>query len=106
MMRMRLTTAVALAIVSTTSRTALALSACSADDIINQETHCPPAGDCTIANQYAVPDGCTLDFSGRNVTLSPTAVLTIGSGTVTLLTRDLILAASASSAAYIDGRGT
>ena len=105
-MRFFLITSVVIVFLWMSGHRAVALTACSANDIINQEANCPAAGDCTISKQYTIAGGCTLDFSGRNVTLAPSAVLAIGPGTVTLLTRDLVLAASASSAAYIDGRGT
>src|SRR5512140_1652548 len=87
-------------------RSANAVSACSASDILAQEPGCPDSGPCTISKQYAVADTCTLAFSGRDVTLAPSAVLTIGSGTVTILVKDFVLAAATSSGAYINGRGT
>ncbi|MBI3783154.1 MAG: hypothetical protein HY270_07120 [Deltaproteobacteria bacterium] len=88
------------------ARQAAALGACSAADISAQEPACPLSGPCTIVKQYTVADGCTLDFSGRDVMLAPSAVLTIGSGTMILVSNDLILAAAPSSGAYINGRGT
>ena len=89
------------------ARNALAIDACTAAHIVSQESGCSAAGvTCTITKQYAVGDGCTLDFSGRNVAMTPTSILTIGSGQVTLVSNDLTLAATAASGASINGRGT
>ena len=43
--------------------------ACTAADIMAQDLSCPASGSCTISSNFDVSDGCTLDFTGRALTL-------------------------------------
>jgi hypothetical protein len=77
-----------------TAAQAAPIAACTARDITDNEPGCPSgSGPCTITKDYAVGDGCTLDFGTRAVTLSSTATLSIGYGTVTLDAGSLTIAA-------------
>jgi hypothetical protein len=58
---------------------------CTAADIVAVESACPDRpGDCLIAGQRTISDGCTLDFGTRAVTMLTGSKLIIGSGAVTL----------------------
>ncbi len=81
-----------------------AIPACTAADVIAQETNCGPSGNCIISRTYEIPADppCTFDFSGRNVTLASTARFTVGPGEMTLLAANFTMSAGA----LIDGQGT
>lgn len=85
-------------------RLALAIPACSQDDMIAQEVACGTTGNCTISKSYEIPldSPCVFDFSGRNVTLAGTARVTVGSGDATFLSANFTMAPGA----FIDGQGT
>src|SRR5262244_2308443 len=84
-------------------RPALALTACTAADIIRQDSpSCPATGACVIDKAFNVGDGCTLDFGTRAVTLAARGDLDIASGSVGLIAGSLVLAPGAT----ITGRGT
>ncbi len=89
----------------TVSRGAWALTACTAAEFSTYEVGCPAAGDCVVTMSYTIADGCELNFGERNLTLAPSAVLGIGSGTTDIVAHDITLAASTSGGAYINGRG-
>lgn len=90
------------------ARSAIALPACTAADIIAQEVNCPAVGDCVITKTYDVAAGatCTFDFGTRSVTFAPTARLNMGSATVNLNVGSLVLAINAGAAALIDGQSS
>jgi cysteine-rich repeat protein len=90
-----------LALALLVAREAPALTACTAADIIAQETACPASGACTISKVFTVGDGCVLDFSGRLVTMTASARFDIDWAAVILRVDSLTMAPGA----YIDGRG-
>jgi cysteine-rich repeat protein len=83
---------------------AWAIPACTAADVIAQEVNCGPTGNCVIAKVYEIPPDapCVFDFSGRNVTLSSTARINVGSGDLTIRCANFTM----SPGALIDGQGT
>lgn len=83
---------------------AWAVPACTAADVIAQEVNCSPTGNCVIAKVYEIPPDapCVFDFSGRNVTLSSTARINVGSGDLTIRCANFTM----SPGALIDGQGT
>lgn len=83
---------------------AWAIPACTAADVIAQEVNCGPTGNCVIAKVYEIPADapCVFDFSGRNVTLSSTARINVGSGDLTIRCANFTM----SPGALIDGQGT
>ncbi len=67
------------------TRPALALTACTAADIVAQEAGCPGGtGTCSITHSYDIGDGCTLDFGSRIVSIGSGGNLKIGSGMMVL----------------------
>ena len=66
----------------TATRSAQALTACTAADIVAQDPGCPASGTCTITKAFTVTDGCTLDFDSRNLVI--TGKLDVGPGTMTI----------------------
>ncbi len=81
---------------------ALALSACTADDIVLQDAGCPDSSAaCNITHSFDIADGCDLDFGSRNVTITAQGVLNIADGFVTIEAGSLTIAAGG----FIDGRG-
>lgn len=85
-------------------RPAAGLTACSAGQIISQDSaNCPNGtGPCTIKKDFDIPAGCTIDFGARDVTLANLAVLDTGPGLVTFRARNFTVAAGG----FIDGKGT
>jgi hypothetical protein len=82
---------------------AAALTACTAADVIAQDSNCPAGtGPCTIKKDFTIPNGCTLDFGTRDVTLANLAVLTIPSTVATIKAGNFTVAAGG----FIDARGT
>ena len=64
---------------------AVPLNACTAADVTAQDSQCPSGtGPCTISKDFAIGNGCTLDFGTRAVTLKGGATLVILSRTVTI----------------------
>jgi len=58
---------------------------CTARQIIGPEPNCSPGVvACTIAGDYTIDNGCTLDFGNQQVTLAATSRLTIGSRMATI----------------------
>ena len=89
----RLAIAVLLAGTALTHTASSAGAVCTAAQIIASEPSCPAAGIiCLISGQYTIENGCTLDFGGRQVTLSGNANLAVGSGSFTLRAATLSLA--------------
>jgi hypothetical protein len=86
------------------ARGAHALTACTAADIVAQDSaDCPSGtGACTIAKSFDVSDGCTLDFGTRAVTIANSGQLNIFSNSVTLKAGTVTLAPGS----LISGRGT
>jgi hypothetical protein len=82
-------------------RTAHALVACTAQDIINQDSGCPASGACSITKTFDVADGCILDFGTRAVTLSATGKLRIMTAAVTVRGGSFTVAAGGE----VDGKG-
>ncbi len=82
----------------------VSLSACTAADIVSQDSaDCPSGtGPCNIGKDFNVPDGCTLDFGTRAVTILRNAQLNIFSNNVTLNAGTFTIAAGG----LITGRGT
>jgi hypothetical protein len=58
-------------------------------------------GACSITKTFDVPDGCTLDFGTRALTLAANGQLNINSGVVHLLGGSLVIVPGG----YINGRG-
>jgi len=83
------------------ARTAHALTACTAAQIVAQDPGCPAAGACNITKVFDVADGCTLDFSGRDVTITASGEIQILSAAARILARNFTIAAGG----LIDGRG-
>src|SRR5512143_167203 len=76
-----------------TAQTASALTACTAAQIIAQDSGCPSGtGPCSITKTFTVPSGCMLDFGSRAVTLTANGTLDIDSGIVQLLAGSLTIA--------------
>ncbi len=91
-----------LSLVTLITGSARALTACTAADIVAQDaTNCPASGACTIKKDFDIPNGCTLDFAARDVTVANGAILDPGSGSVTFRARNFTIAAGG----YIDARG-
>ena len=82
-------------------RPAVALTACTAADIVAQDPGCPSSGACTITKTFSVGTGCVLDFGARAVTIGNNGRLNIGSGAVTIKGASVTLG----TGAFIDGRG-
>ncbi len=82
----------------------VSLTACTAADIVTQDSaDCPSGtGACNIGLDFNVPDGCTLDFGTRAVTILRNAQLNIFSNNVTLLAGTLTINAGG----WIIGQGT
>src|SRR5262245_5956204 len=82
---------------------ARALTACTAASISLQDPGCPSGtGPCSITKMFDVPNGCTLDFTGRDVTITASGQLNNNSTTMTLQTKNLTMLPGA----YINGRST
>src|SRR5262249_41485327 len=65
------------------ARDAHALTACTAAQVISQDSGCPSGtGPCTITKNFDIGDACILDFGARDVTI--TSNLDIAQGTVTI----------------------
>src|SRR5262245_42510952 len=80
---MRLVLAAALLASLVPARDARAATACTAAAISGADGGCPAgSGPCNITKDFTIPDGCTLDFGTRVVTLKAGKELTFGSGTV------------------------
>ncbi len=73
------------------ARPALALTACTAADIVAGDSNCPSTGLCTIKKTFDVPSGCVLDFGTRDVTIHSGGKLRIDSGQVVLKGHDITL---------------
>src|SRR5215468_3784860 len=81
---------------------ASALTACTAADIIAQDSNCPSGtGPCLIKKDFTIGTGCTLDFGLRDVTLANLETMTIGSGSVTIRAGNFTVGGGA----FIDARG-
>ena len=79
---------------------ATAHAVCSADQIIGPEPGCSPTVvACTVAGDYVIDNGCTLDFGTHEVTLTEASHLEIGSNMAT------IRAARLTVDGFIDGVG-
>ena len=86
------------------AREALALTACTAAQVISQDSGCPNStAPCSITKLFDVGDGCTLDFgTTRAVTVTASGTIRILSGAVTIKAGSFILAPGS----LIDGRGS
>src|SRR5262249_7407737 len=62
----------------------------------------PATGPCSITKTFDVGKGCTLNFSGRNVTIGASGQLNNNSTTMTIVTRNFTIAGGG----YINGRST
>lgn len=88
-------------LVSIHGSAAYGLTACTAADIVAQDSGCPSGtGTCTISKDFSVSGNCTFDFGIRPVAISGTLltanhVVAIRSGPLTIAPRG-----------FIDGRGT
>src|SRR5882724_4952815 len=81
---------------------AVVFSACTAADIIRQDSNCPNStAPCSITKKFAIGNGCVLDFAARAVTITASGELDILSGNVTLKGGSLTLGPGS----LIDGRG-
>ncbi len=100
----RILASIGILVASLVGRTATALTACTAAQIVAQEgAGCPNStGACTIAKTYVVDNNCVLDFGARAVTIGGTGVIDFNSGSITIKAGSLTLAPGGS----IDGRGT
>src|SRR5262245_19338958 len=77
--------AAALAATTLVATDAHALTACTAAQIISQDSGCPSGtGPCNITKDFTVGNGCVLDFGTRVVTLAATGKLLIAPNAVTL----------------------
>ena len=85
----------------TATRSAQALTACTAADIVAQDPGCPASGTCTITKAFTVGNGCTLDFGTRNVSVASAGQLSVGPNSMTLLAGSLTL----TPGGFIDARG-
>ena len=79
-----------------------ALTACTAAQIISQDSNCPNnTNPCSITKFFTISNGCTLDFGTRAVTLTASGTLDIGANTVTLKAGSF----TAGPGSLVDGRG-
>lgn len=104
---MRLRSSTVLSVLGATAillaaRGADGLTACTAASISAQDPGCPAgAGPCTITKSFDVPDGCTLDFGSRAVTIASSGELDIAAGTVTIRAANFTVGPGG----FVDGRG-
>ncbi len=96
---------IALLAVLAGGRAALALTACSAADIVAQDPGCPVgAGACSITKRFTLAQGCDLDFGARAVTITANAsgaVLSAPGAQIAIEAGSLVIAPGG----FIDGRG-
>jgi cysteine-rich repeat protein len=106
MRRYRATSLALLGVIAATTglaRDALALTACTAAQIISQDSGCPSgSGPCTITKDFTVGDACILDFGTRALTIGATGKLLTAPGAVTIRAASLTIAPRG----FIDARGT
>ncbi|MFQ5665255.1 MAG: hypothetical protein ACE5I7_02370 [Candidatus Binatia bacterium] len=80
---------------------ARALDACTAAEIVSQDSGCPSGnGPCIVSKNFQIGDGCILDFGSRTVTIDST--LDVGSGFLLLKAGSLTIGPRG----VLDGRGT
>lgn len=84
------------------SSPALALTACTAADIVAQDPGCAAgATPCTVTKTFTVTDGCSLDFGTRRLSVSGTGRLDAGSGSMSIAAAGLTV----SPGGFIGARG-